>query len=56
MDIKDKGAAQMKTKSEKIVLVILLLLPLAAASVMVFFLLPERIPIHWNAAGKVNGW
>jgi immunity protein, SdpI family len=34
----------------------LLILGMVVFTVVVYGHLPSRIPVHWNAAGKVNGW
>lgn len=36
--------------------VMLVLLAMLAASVRVYPLLPEMVPVHWNAAGQVDGY
>lgn len=45
----------MGNRIEKIYLTALWILPMAVAT-FVFFLLPERIPVHWDASGQIDGW
>lgn len=45
----------MRTKTALIV-VVLLMAGSLAASLALYSSLPDRIPIHWNVHGKVDGW
>ena len=44
-----------KNKWMMLVTSLLILLPIAAGLIL-WEQLPEQLPIHWNAAGEVDGW
>ena len=46
----------MKDHKGKLILSSLLVLPPLAAGLLLWNRLPEQLPMHWNAAGEIDGW
>ena len=46
----------MKEHKGKLILTSLLVLLPLAAGLLLWNQLPEQLPMHWNAAGEIDGW